>query len=88
MKVSDKLSNRDYEKLGRLLVSIGEIGFQNKRQLYKVSFVRGIIAGLGTVIGATIVVALLLYLLSILGTIPFIGDIADSARETINTGNF
>ncbi len=84
-KVSDKLEENDYEKLGKLLVSIGEIGFKDKKQLYKVSFIKGVISGLGGVLGATIVVALILLLLSVLGEVPFVGDIADSVRDTIQT---
>jgi hypothetical protein len=84
-KVSQRLSSRDYEKLGRLLVSVAEVGYRDKKQLYKVSFIRGILTGLGTVIGATIVVGLLLYLLSALETIPFIGDVADSVKESLSS---
>lgn len=83
-KVSDKLNDKDYEKLGKLLVSIGEIGVRNKKQLYKVTFFKGVLSGLGGVFGATIVVALLLFILSIAGEVPFIGDIADSIRGTLN----
>jgi len=84
-KVSDNLSDKDYEKLGRLLVSVGEIGFKDKKQLYKVSFVKGIISGLGGVLGATIVVALLLFVLSLVGEIPFLGEIADPIKNSIDS---
>lgn len=84
-KVSKKLNDSDYEKLGRLLVSIGEIGFKDKKELYKAEFIKGIFRGFGSIIGATIVVAILLIILSLLGEVPLIGDIADSVRETIKS---
>jgi len=84
-KVSDNLSDKDYEKLGRLLVSVGEIGFKDKKQLYKISFLKGVISGLGGVLGATIVVALLLFVLSLIGEIPFLGEIADPIKNSIDS---
>jgi hypothetical protein len=82
-KVSQELDKKEYEKLGRLLVSIGEIGYKSKKDLYKAEFVKGIFRGLGSIIGATIVVAALLLILSALGEVPLIGDLADTVRETI-----
>jgi hypothetical protein len=79
------LKDKDYEKLGRLLVSIGEIGFKDKKALYRTEFIKGIFRGFGGIIGATIVVAVLVILLNMLGELPFIGTIADSARESIKT---
>jgi len=84
-KVSKELEPKDYEKLGKLLVSIGEIGFKDKKQLYKASFIKGIVGGLGGVIGATIVVALLLFILSLIGEIPFIGEITDPIKDSISS---
>jgi hypothetical protein len=82
-KVSKNIDSKEYEKLGQLLVSIGEIGYKDKKELYRAEFVKGIFRGFGSIIGATIVVALLLIILSVLGEVPLIGDIADSVRETI-----
>lgn len=83
-KKPEKLSNRDIERIGRLVIAIGESGHVNKKRLYTASFLRGIFAGVGSVIGATIVVALLLLILSLLSEIPFIGSIADNLEQTID----
>lgn len=80
-----QLSTSDYERLGRLLVSIGESGHINRKRLYRTAFLKGIATGLGGVIGATIVVTLVLYLLSLLGEIPFIGEAFESLRNTIDS---
>ncbi len=77
------LSDKEYEKLGKLLFSIGEIGTKNKRELYKVQFIKGLIAGFGGVIGATVVIGILLFMLSVFKNIPLIGDVADNITNTI-----
>ncbi len=61
----------EYEKLGRSIESalidnyINWLG--NTRRLIWTSFVRGIFVGLGTVIGATVVVGLLVWILNMVG---------------------
>lgn len=84
MKKSEKLSSKDYERLGKLLVAIAEIGVADKKKLYKLSFIKGIFGGLGGVIGATIVVAIIIGILSLLGEVPFVGRIAETVEHTIN----
>ena len=74
----------DYEKLGKMLVSIGELGYKNKKELYKMSFVKGILSGIGGVFGVTIVVGLILYVLTLFGHIPYIGFIAEEIMSSID----
>lgn len=45
----------------------------NRRRIAWVSFSSGVLNGLGAVIGATLVLALLLYILSRLEVVPYIG---------------
>ena len=54
----------DYEQLGQMLTNIYETGYVDRNQAYKSSFIKGILGGLGGVIGATIVVGLLVWTLS------------------------
>ncbi len=74
----------DYEKLGRLLFAIGQTGTSNRKKLYRIAFWKGIWGGLGGVIGATIVVALLLWLFSILGRVPLIGPSIQYVEQTLS----
>ncbi len=85
-KVDKNLSRKDYEKLGELLVSLGQLGITEgaRKKIYRIAFFKGIITGLGGVIGATIVVALLLFLLSLFSEIPLIGDVFQSVESTID----
>lgn len=73
----------DYEALGRMLVNVYETGYIDRNQTYKMSFVKGAISGLGGVIGATLVVALLLWLLSVFHYVPFLNKITDNVQRTI-----
>jgi hypothetical protein len=77
----------DYERLGRAIESaliddyIDLLG--NTRRQIKGAFTRGIFTGLGTVIGATIVVAVVVWLLGLLGGVPWIGDYLKGAGDAI-----
>jgi hypothetical protein len=51
------------------------------------SFLAGILRGVGTIIGATVVIALVVWLLSLLGHIPFIGPLVDHAKNTIQSSS-
>jgi len=52
-------------------------------QIYKMNFVRGVFFGFGSVIGGTLVVALIIWLLTLLADIP--GGIGDFIQFIVNT---
>jgi hypothetical protein len=57
--------------------------YNHRYEVYKMNFIRGIVFGFGSVIGGTIVVALLLWLLSALHYVPFLDGIVDSAQRSL-----
>jgi uncharacterized protein (DUF697 family) len=88
--VSVKKTNvtaEDYERLGRAIEStliddyIDLLG--NTRRQIRGAFIRGIFTGLGGVIGATIVVAIVVWLLHLLGGLPVVGEYLRGAGNTI-----
>ena len=79
-KNNQKLTN---EQVGQMLVNIYESGYLDKNKSYKMSFLKGLAGGLGGVIGATIVVALLIWVLSLFQEVPLIGPFLDKARTTV-----
>lgn len=48
------------------------------------NFLGGLAWGLGTVIGASVVVALLLWILQIVNIVPFIGDFVSGILDAVN----
>ena len=60
---------------------------KSRAQVYKMNFIRGIFFGLGTVVGATIIVAIVVWFLSLFTDIPgatgqFIQYIVDTVKHT------
>ena len=83
MKKNQKPAKKaDYEQLGKMLQNIYESGYIDRNQLYKTSFLKGVVTGLGGVIGATIVVGLLLWMLSALNYTP-LRPLNERIQETV-----
>lgn len=78
-------SKEDYEHLGQVLEDIYLSGYTDKRKLLKMSFLKGLATGFGGVIGATVMIALLLWILGRFQQIPLIGPFFDSAQDTIKS---
>ena len=78
---------KDYEQLGKSMVAIYESGYMDTRKSLRTSFFKGVAGGLGGVIGATVGVALLLWVLSFFGEVPLIGDFVKKVEYTIEQGS-
>jgi len=59
--------------------------YDDRRNIYKMNFFRGIFFGLGSVLGATIVVALVIWVLSFFVQIPGIGGAAQQAQNQLES---
>lgn len=78
-----KPKDSDYEALGKAVAAFYEHGYLNKRTSIRMSFLKGIAGGFGGVIGATVVVALVVWLLSVFGNISLLKPFTDTVQETI-----
>ena len=58
--------------------------YHNRKLIYKVNFIRGIVFGAGSVLGGTIVIALIVWILSLFVNAPLVGEFFEGARDTIN----
>jgi hypothetical protein len=76
---------RDYEALGKQVMALYDHINPDRKGLYRTAFLKGMVTGLGGVVGATVVVALLAWFLSVLGHVPFLGDISKNAQDTIQS---
>lgn len=90
MPKKQKANNKsaaDYEKLGRQIEAAYLSGYIDRKRLITNSVIRGIGVGFGSIIGATIVIALLLWVLSVLNEIPLIGPVSEKLETTIERNN-
>ena len=81
------LTVQDYERLGRAMEQVFLSGYASRRRLFLLSLYRGIGYGLGIFIGGTIIVALIAYGISQFETVPFLNQIIDPIRNTIQEVN-
>jgi len=58
---------------------------KSRKQIYMMNFIRGLFFGVGSVLGGTIVIAIVLALLSLLVDIP--GGVGDFIQYVIDTVN-
>lgn len=84
-KAKESLTSADYERLGKAMATVYESGYVNKSRIMRMSFVRGLFQGFGAVIGGTILVAVLVWLLSLFGHIPLVGNFAEKLQDTVNS---
>lgn len=77
-------TTKDYESLGRQVEAIYDAINPKRAVVYRTAFFKGIFTGVGGVIGATIVVALLIWILSLFSELPFIGNFTESIQTTID----
>lgn len=64
------------------------VDFNHSRaQVYKMNFIRGIFFGVGSVLGGTVVIALLVWILALLAdNIPVLHDALNGVSQTIESG--
>ena len=83
-KRQQKLANKDLAAEEAILDNLFYDIYKNRGRIYHVNFWRGVFFGLGSILGGTIVIAILVALLSLLVQIPGgLGDFISWVIETI-----
>lgn len=59
--------------------------YDDRRNIYQMNFFRGIFFGFGSVLGGTVVVALVVWILSFFVQLPFIGPSVENAKDQIQS---
>jgi len=59
--------------------------YAQRFKVYKMNLVRGIVFGFGSVIGGTLMIAVLLWALSFANEIPFVGRFTQTIQHSIQT---
>jgi len=85
-KILEKNDN-EIKKLGEAIKSLNNNNifkiYNSTKKILLISFLKGLASGLGWIIGATILVSLLTYILSQIEFIPILGDIVSQLIEEI-----
>lgn len=68
-----------------LLEELFQDYYQQRRKLYQMNFIRGVFFGFGSVLGGTVVVALVVWLLTILIGLPVAGEYIQNLRNSLET---
>lgn len=68
-----------------LLEELYQDMYDKRWQLYRLNFFRGVFFAVGGVIGGTVIIALLIWLLSLFDTLPFAGHFIDTVRQTLES---
>ncbi len=66
-----------------LLEELFEDYYRHRFRIYKMNFVRGMVFGFGSVIGGTLMIALLLWVLSFFSELPFVGHFTQTIQHSI-----
>lgn len=77
--------NKELEETAKAIQTIIESGYSSHHRVYKVNFIRGIFFGLGSALGATAILAVLIWIISLFSEVPLIGDFIDAINNTVNT---
>lgn len=79
------LSGDEQKQAKKALEVLFASEYVNKRALYKENFIRGLMFGSGTIIGTAIILTAILWILSLLGHIPFIEPIVNNVEQTLQS---
>jgi hypothetical protein len=83
MGKKDKKQDRQQMDAAHLTEILLKAEYVDRKSYYLHNFLRGVVVGAGTVLGATVLIALLLWILSFFDTVPLIGPTVDHARQSI-----
>jgi len=84
-KIANKIKN-DNERGARhsLIEELFYDFHRSRKEVYTTNFIRGIFFGLGSVLGGTIIVAIIIWILSWFVNFPGVGDYFQQLQDTLN----
>ena len=74
---------RNHDDIAKALEILFATDYINKKKLYLNNFLRGMAFSAGGVIGATFIIALLVWFLSLFDQAPLVGPLIENTRESI-----
>ncbi|MEK7152890.1 MAG: DUF5665 domain-containing protein [Patescibacteria group bacterium] len=82
-KITAKMTDVQRIEFAKQIETFYESSHADIKKVATFSFLKGLATGLGVFIGGTIIVSLVLWLLSLLTVVPFVGDISKTAEQSI-----
>ena len=82
-KQEKEILERNHDEIAKALEILFASDYINKKKLYINNFLRGMAFSAGGIIGATLVIGLLIWILSLFDSAPVIGPLFENTRETI-----
>lgn len=86
-KQEDETLRRNHDDVAKALEILFATDYIDKKKLYVSNFIRGMVFSAGGIIGATLVIAVLIWVLSLFDNIPVVGPLFENTRETIQQDN-
>ena len=83
-KKQDSTKNKERDAKLTVLEEIFNDLYNDRKRIYKLNFIRGLLFGLGSAIGGTIAVALIVWILSLFVNAPFVGQLFENTQQAIN----
>lgn len=80
----DDHDKKHYDQLAKALEVFVDSGHIDHSRVYRVNFWRGVFFGLGGALGGTLVIASIIYILSLFTELPWVGNIAEAIRDSID----
>lgn len=82
-KLQQKMTDQQRIEFAKQIELLYEAAHVSTKKIFGMALLKGIGTGLGVFLGGTLVVALLLWLLSLGSNLPFVGKISESAENSI-----
>ncbi len=81
-----KLLRENRDQVAKALEILFADGYMDRKKLYLENFLRGMAFSAGGIIGATLIIAVLVWILSLFDSIPLVGPFFDETKQTIQDG--
>lgn len=78
-----RAANNDREAKRTVLEEVFNDLYDSRGRIYKINFVRGLFFGAGSALGGTLVIALVVWILSLFVNAPLVGDLFKNAQQSI-----
>lgn len=74
---------RNHDDIAKALEILFATDYIDKHKLYINNFIRGMFFSAGGVVGATLIIAILIWVLSLFDSVPLLGPLFENTRDTI-----